>query len=303
MTKNITNTADSIKQKLINISRQRGDDPNLIFIRYTIERLLYRIGCSKYKNQFILKGAMLFAIWTGKTHRPTKDLDLLGFGDSSAEKLISIFTQICNVKVQDDGLEFISDSIEIAEIRKDFEYPGQSIKLQAKLGNARINIHIDIGFGDIVVPKPIEINYPTLLNMNAPKIRAYPIETVVSEKCDSIISRGILNSRMKDFYDLMIIAKQFTFDGKILAEAITKTLAIRGTVISGNIPIALTEEFYSSPDKQIQWKAFLKINKLENSNLELSDAIQNIEKFLMPVINSLVKKEAFSKKWIPQSWI
>ena len=158
------NIVASVRQRLINLSKERGEDPNLIFIRYAIERFLYRLSCSKQSDKFILKGAMLWAVWANKPHRPTKDLDLLGFGDASTDVLRVIFQEICNIIVESDGMTFNPDSIQINEIREDLEYQGQRIRLESRLGNARINIQIDIGFGDSIIPAPIEIDYPALLD-------------------------------------------------------------------------------------------------------------------------------------------
>lgn len=291
------NIVASIRQRLINLSKVRGEDPNLIFIRYAIERLLYRISCSKQSDMFVLKGAMLFATWTDRPYRPTKDLDLLGFGDTSAEQLRKIFTEICQTKVEPDGLDFNPNTIQITEIREDLEYPGQRIRLESKLGNARINLQIDVGFGDSIVPEPIELEYPTLLEMPSPHIRAYPIETVVAEKLETIVSKGILNSRMKDFYDLRTMAKEFQFDGGNLTKAIYATFARRGTHIPNSNPAAFTEEFHSNADKQIQWKAFLRTSKLEDITLELSRVTNEIQTFLLPPMNAIVNNESFVKKW------
>jgi predicted nucleotidyltransferase component of viral defense system len=291
------NMAASVRQRLINLSKKRGEDPNLVFIRYAVERLLYRISCSKQSTQFILKGAMLFSIWTGKPHRPTKDLDLLGFGDASAEGLRKIFRDICQTEVAQDGLEFNPDGIQITEIREELEYPGQRIRLESRLGNARINIQIDIGFGDSVVPEPTEIEYPTLLDMPAPRIRAYPPETVVAEKLQSMVSLGMLNSRMKDFYDLRMMAKEFQFDGDTLTEAIKATFTRRGTPIPDESPVALTEEFSSNPDKRTQWRAFLKTSKLEDAKLELSQVTDEIHKFLVPPVIAAANNKPFAKSW------
>ncbi len=289
----------SVRQRLINLSKVRGEDPNLVFIRYAIERLLYRISCSTQSEKFILKGAMLFATWTDKPYRPTKDLDLLGFGDSSAEQLQKIFTEICQISVEPDGLEFNPATIQITEIREDLEYPGQRIRLESKLGNARINLQIDIGFGDSIVPEPIELEYPTLLDMPSPHIKAYSIETVVAEKLETIVSKGILNSRMKDFYDLRTMAKEFQFDGSNLTKAIMATFTKRGTSIPHGNPVAFTEEFYANIDKQLQWKAFLRTSKLEEITLELPQVISEIQTFLSPPIAAAVNNESFAKKWCP----
>ena len=190
---------------------------------------------------------MLWSVWAGKPHRPTKDLDLLGLGDASADALREIMGEICKITVELDGMIFNADSIQITEIREELEYPGQRIKLESRLGNARINIQIDIGFGDSIVPEPTEIDYPTLLDMPSPHIKAYPIETVVSEKLETIVSKGMLNSRMKDFYDLKILAREFEFNGNNLTEAIKATFARRGTSIPNDCPAALTEDPLTRP--------------------------------------------------------
>ena len=291
------NIVASVRQRLINLSKENGEDPNLVFIRYAIERLLYRLSCSKQANKFVLKGAMLLSTWAEKPHLPTKDLDLLGFGDASAEVLRAIFGEICNVTVVPDGMMFNPDSIQITEIREDIEYPGQRIKLESRLGNARINIQIDIGFGDSIVPGPIEIDYPTLLDMPSPHIRAYPVETVVAEKLETIVSKGILNSRMKDFYDLRVLALGFQFDGNTLSQAIKATFTRRGTSIPNDSPVAFTKEYFTNPDKQTQWQAFLRTSKLENEKIDLSEVVDAIQQFLLPPLIASAKDKPFTENW------
>ncbi len=292
------NIVASVRQKLINLSNKRGEDPNLVFIRYAIERLLYRLSCSRQSSKFVLKGAMLWAVWAGKPYRPTKDLDLLGFGDASAKAIRVIFSEICKVTVEPDGMTFNPETIRITEIREELEYPGQRVKLESRLGNARINIQINIGFGDSIIPAPIEIDYPTLLDMPSPHIKAYPIETVVAEKLETIVSKGVLNSRMKDFYDLRILSQEFEFDGGNLSNAIKATFERRGTGIPIECPIAFTEEFYANPDKQQQWQAFLRTSKLEDVNLKLKEVVKDIEKFLQPPLTAVAGNDSLAKKWI-----
>jgi len=291
------NVTASVRQKLINISKERGEDPNLVFIRYSIERFLYRLSFSKHSGKFILKGAMLWTVWAGKPHRPTKDLDLLGSGDASADALRAIFSEICKVAVEPDGMTFNPDTIQIMEIREDLEYPGQRIKLESRLGNARINIQIDIGFGDSIIPAPIDIDYPTLLDMPSPHIKAYPIETVIAEKIETIVSKGVINSRMKDFYDLKILSQEFEFNGGNLSNAIKATFERRGTSIPNDRPIAFTEEFYANPDKQLQWQAFLRTSKLESEKLDLSDVVNDIQGFLLPPLIASAKNKHFTGNW------
>lgn len=292
------NIVASVHQRLINLSKERGEDPNLVFIRYAIERFLYRLSRSKQSGKFVLKGAMLWAIWTGKPHRPTKDLDLLGFGDASADVLRAIFIEICNTVVDPDGMVYDPDSIQVTEIREDLEYPGQRVRIESRMGTARIPIQVDIGFGDSIVPQPPEIDYPTLLNMPSPHIKAYAMETVVAEKFETIVSKGILNSRMKDFYDLRVLAREFDFNGNHLTEAILATFTRRGTILPSERPVALTEDFYGNSDKQLQWKAFLRTSKLESSNLEFSEVVEEIVRFLMPLLNAAAIGIPFTKSWV-----
>ena len=291
------NLPASIRQRLLNLSIKRNEDPNLTLTRYALERLLYRLAHSEYAGQFILKGAMLFAVWMESAHRPTRDLDLLGFGDASNERLMGIFQRLCGVEVEPDGLAFDAQSMRITEIREGQGYPGQRVKLIGMLGTARIPVQIDVGFGDAVTPQAIEIDYPTLLELPAPRIRAYPPETVVAEKLQAMVALGMQNSRMRDFYDLWIIARQFSFDGASLAAAVQATFNRRQTDIPKTVPTALSDEFSTDEHKIRQWNAFLARSQLEESPIELSRVIDELRIFLMPVVNSVVIAEDFNRSW------
>ncbi|NVL91243.1 MAG: nucleotidyl transferase AbiEii/AbiGii toxin family protein [Desulfobacterales bacterium] len=291
------NLAHSVRQRLLNISKDRSEDPNIIFIRYALERFLYRLSRSGKANQFILKGAMLFAIWTDKTHRPTRDLDLLSFDSVSDRTLIKTFQQITGVEVEPDGLVFDPKSITIAEIREGQDYPGKRLKISAKLGNTQTNLQIDIGFGDVVTPAAREIDYPTLLDFPPPHIKVYPPETVVAEKLQAMVAFDMTISRMKDFYDLWIISKQFSFEGSVLAEAIRATFEHRGTAIPNDTPTALTDDFAADNDKPTQWRAFLRRNGLEDAAVELPKIIEELRLFLIPPLFSAANNEAFNKSW------
>ena len=291
------NLAHSVRQRLLNLAMKRGEDPNLIFIRYALERLLYRLSRSGKADQFILKGAMLFAVWTDRTHRPTRDLDLLGSGDVSDQALIKAFQQIAQVNVEPDGLEFDPESLKIAEIREGQDYPGKRVKLLAKLGNAETNLQIDIGFGDVVTPEAKEIDYPTLLDFPPPHIKVYPPETVVAEKLQAMVAFDMTISRMKDFYDLWIISKQFSFDGAILAEAIKATFDRRGTIIPNDTPTALTDDFAADNDKRTQWRAFIKRSGLNDASVKLSQVLDELRVFLLPPLFSAADNKAFNQSW------
>jgi hypothetical protein len=198
----LKDVAASVRQRLLNLSRERGEDFQLTLIYYALERLLYRLSRSAARERFVLKGAMLFSVWSGAPHRATRDLDLLGKGPNDVGVLVKDFQEICWTPVEDDGLKFLAESVTGEEIRDGKEYEGVRLSFEARLGVARIPIQVDIGFGDVVLPKPVSLEYPTLLDFPAPRLLAYPRETVIAERFQSMVELGIANSRTKDFFDL-----------------------------------------------------------------------------------------------------
>jgi predicted nucleotidyltransferase component of viral defense system len=291
------NLAASVRQRLLNIAKRDGEAFDLVLTRYALERLLFRLGQSKYHNQFLLKGAMLFAVWGGEAHRPTRDIDLLGFGTSELPQVVKIFQDICQEAVEPDGLEFLPDTIRAIEIREDQEYQGVRVLFEARLENAVIPIQIDIGYGDAVTPAPESINYPTVLDFSAPKLRAYPIYTVVAEKFQAMVWLGIANSRMKDFYDLWFIMQKFPFEGEVLSAAIEATFARRKTQLPTEAPLALTQAFANDAAKQTQWKAFLRKNALLVDDLTFPDIITALHAFLMPPTLASAQRLGFNASW------
>jgi len=289
--------AQSVHHRLLSKAKEQGEDFNLVLIRYALERFLYRLGRSPHKDRLILKGAMLFAAWTHRPHRPTRDLDLLGIGDSSDAALRQVLSEIVRTPVEPDGLEFDERGISISEIREAQDYPGKRIKLPARLGNARLNLQIDVGFGDAVTPGPAEIDYPALLDLPAPRIRAYPCETVVAEKLQALVTFGIAISRMKDFYDIWTLSKQFPFDGTSLSAAIAATFERRGTAIPEGVPIALTDEFAADRMKKTQWTAFVRGNVLTDAPADLSSVVKDLREFLLDPLHTAARGEPFSKSW------
>jgi predicted nucleotidyltransferase component of viral defense system len=254
------NIAASIRQRLLNFSNSTGEDFGLILTRYGVERLLYRLSQSKYHDQFVLKGAMLFQVWTNAPHRPTRDLDLLGSGDPSLEHCEEVFRELCKIPVEDDGLIFPAETVKAEKIKEEQDYEGVRIKFLARLENIRIPIQVDVGFGDAVTPGLID--YPTLLDMAAPRIQAYPMDTVVAEKLEAIVRLGILNSRMKDFYDIWFLARTFPFDAKVLGGVLRTTFERRKTELSHDGLKILLKDLSSDSAKQTQWQAFLRKSRL-----------------------------------------
>ncbi|MFM2408830.1 MAG: hypothetical protein RL358_1572 [Pseudomonadota bacterium] len=291
------NLSASVRQRLLNIARRDGEAFDLVLTRYALERLLYRLGQSKFHDQFLLKGAMLFAVWDGEVHRPTRDVDLLGFGASELAEVENIFREICQQPVEADGLEFYSDNMRALEIREDQEYQGVRVSFEARLENAVIPIQIDIGYGDAVTPAPENITYPTMLDFAAPKLRAYPLYTVVAEKFQAMVWLGIANSRMKDFYDIWIIMQKFSFKGQVLSQAVEATFARRKTPLPMSAPLALTQVFANDAAKQTQWKAFLRKNALPVDGKTFPDIITALHDFLMPPTLAAASGLTFNSTW------
>jgi hypothetical protein len=273
------NIAASARQRLLNLSRSTGADYNQLLIRYAIERFLYRLSRSAHRDSFILKGAMLFAVWDGSPHRPTQDLDLLGFGDRSLDRMTAIFGSICTTQVDDDGWNFDPATVGAEDIRTVAEYGGVRIHVTGKLGGAVLRIQTDIGFGDAITPAANYESYPSLLGMPAPQLRTYPRETVVAEKLEAIVKLGMLNTRHKDYYDLLYLARHFDYEGGLLARAIAATFTRRGTPLPEDIPVGLTAAFGLDLAKQSQWSAFRR--RIGEQNLDaLPDVVAEVERFL-----------------------
>ena len=277
------NLEESIRARLLNLSKSEGSDFSTLLTRYALERFLYRISQSEYVNFFLLKGALLFALWYDMPHRPTKDIDLLGFGQSDLLTMKRIFQEIATIPCE-DGISFSPTNIIVDEIRKNTGYMGARVILSGELAKARCKIQIDIGFGDAVTPEPIEATYPVLLNdLPAPCLRAYPVYTVIAEKLHAITMLGMANSRLKDYLDLTVMFDREEIDVNILARAIFATFKRRGTEIPLNLPIGLTDEFGKDLSRQSIWNVFLKKNDLEP--ISLQNVVVTLRARLEPVLN------------------
>ncbi len=268
------NRAASIRARLKQHTDTSKQDFNLTLTRYSLERLLYRLSISEHSPSFLLKGALLFQLWYGQPHRPTRDADLLGSGPDDVATLVGVFRSICGIAV-DDGIVFDPDSVAGSPIRKDAGYGGVRIDLRATLDGARLSLQIDIGFGDAVTPAAQSIAYPTLLpDVPTPTLRAYPKATAVAEKLHAVTVLGMTNTRMKDFFDLWVLLHDTTLDDAELLRAVEATFARRQTAVPSNQPIGLSDVFANDATKQLQWRAFLKKNKLEL--VDLGDVVRTI---------------------------
>ena len=243
------NLAASIRARLLSFAQDKGEDYQRVLGRYAIERFLYRLGRSAYRDRFALKGATLFTLWTGQAYRPTKDLDLLGSGSSAIDDVEQTIEVICEVP-DEDGILFDSKSVEGARIQEDDEYQGVRIRLDAYLAGARIPLQIDIGFGDAVYPEPELASFPVLLPMRAPLVRAYPREASIAEKLHAMVELDIRNSRMKDLYDIWFMATRWTFGAASLRKAIGATFERRGSEVPTAAPFALTGSFLNDSPKE-----------------------------------------------------
>jgi predicted nucleotidyltransferase component of viral defense system len=301
--KEITNVPASILQHLRDYSSKKHVDYGLTLSNYSIERFLYRLSKSKYADQFVLKGAQLFRIWSDIPFRPTRDLDLLRFGSADIKELVQIFQEICKTTTDiQDGIEFLPDTVRGEAIREQAEYDGIRIRLEYRIGRTGQFMQIDIGFGDTIVPAASEISFPSMLDMPSAKLKSYPCETVIAEKVEAMVSLGVANSRMKDFFDVYKLSQELEFDGKVLQHAVQSTFTRRKTSIPQEIPLAFIEELSSDKSKRGQWTAFVaRAGGLSGTNFE--QVIQHIGDFIAPVFQAISKDETLNLIWKPgQGW-
>ena len=297
MTKNIST---SVHSRLLNQARASGRPLNDYLQYYAIERFLYRLSQSRYRDDFILKGALAFLVWGGPIHRSTRDIDLLGSMSNEVENLVRIAQEICALTVEDDGMSFPSENIQGILIKEDADYEGVRLTFFGYLGKARVKMQIDIGFSDQVFPKPVRTEYPTLLSYPAPELKNYPKESVIAEKFQAMVYLGEINSRMKDFYDIWFLASHFDFDGSLLQEAISQTFRQRKTDFPSTSVHAFSEAF--AEKKSLQWIAFLERNSIKNTPFEFLVITQKIKAFLAPIIEATTQGSPFTGYWKNQVW-
>ena len=294
---NIKNLPASIQDRLLNQARESGSPFNEILQYYAIERFLYRLSQSQYARQFVFKGALLFRVWGLPTFRPTRDIDLLGKASNEVDILVGVIQEVCKKRVPDDGMFFDPATIIGERIKEDADYEGVRLRFIGSLGTTRVHLQIDVGFADVVSPKPVKIKYPVILPFPEPELRSYPPESVVSEKLQAMIYLGSINSRMKDFYDLWVMSNRFDFSGYVLQEAIRKTFANRKSNIPEEHPVAFSEQF--AREKQVQWSAFLKTTGVQDAPEHIKSVQERLRKFLLPVFQNLRADKLMDKDWKP----
>lgn len=289
----------SVKARLLNLAKARGEDFNLTLINFAAERFLYRLSCSGRRNQFVLKGAMLFAVRIGEAYRPTRDRDLLGRGDTSEEAIAAAIRDIVGTAIDNDGIEFDGSSLQVQPIREDDRYGGLRVLIQARLTEARIRVQIDVGFGDAVTPEPLDLNFPTLLpDLPPPNILAYPTETIISEKTQAMVELGIANSRMKDFADIAMAARRLAFEGETLVAALRATFHRRETPLPELEVLALSELFLENVSAQANWKAFTNRNRAQELG-SLAQVVAELRLFLLVPLENARTGKPFRAVWSP----
>jgi predicted nucleotidyltransferase component of viral defense system len=274
--------AASVRARLLNVAKATGTDFNLVLVRFALERLLFRLSTSAHSDRFVLKGALLFTLWYDLPHRATRDADLLGFGPSDTGSMASVFRDIASVAV-DDGIVFDPASVRVGVIRKDAGYGGVRVTLNGKLANARCVAQVDVGFGDAVTPGPTDAVYPVLLDdLPAPRLRTYPVYTVVAEKLHALVVLGMVNSRLKDYLDLVVIMEREALDEPTLALAIAATFQRRGTALPNAPPVGLSDEFALDPTRIALWQSLLK--KSDIVHRPLVDVVTVLRVALWPAV-------------------
>ena len=286
----------SVRQRLLNQSRAHGRPFQELLQYFAMERFLYRLSKSPSSDRFVLKGALLLTAWRAPLSRPTVDIDLAGRTSNELDHIAELVGAVCDVMAEPDGVEFNRASIEVSRIKEDADYEGVRVRFHATLAKARIPMQIDIGFGDVIVPGPTEVEYPTLLDFPAPVLRAYPKETVIAEKLEALTKLGLLNSRIKDFYDLALLSRMYSFEGENLIEAIIATFRHRGTRIEAE-PAGLTGAFYADPARAVQWRAFVRRSRFPEQSGDLNGIVAEIRTFVLPLLAAAASDEPFKDRW------
>ena len=296
------NIAASIHQRLLDKSKESARPFNELFQYYAIERFLYRLSRSSHAGKFILKGALMLMVWEVRAFRSTMDIDMLGKIKNSTDSITSMVREVCLQEVDPDGVVFDPDSIRGERITEDADYEGVRVHFRGALDTARIAIQLDVGFGDVVIPPPKLMTYPTILDLPAPQVRGYSRESTIAEKFEAMVRHGVMNSRMKDFWDIRLLSRLFDFNGKTLVAAIAETFSKRHTDIPAD-PVAFTETFIEDETKKAQWKAFLRKNRMTDGADTFAAAVHAISAFLRPVVDHLVNHQTIPTTWkAPGPW-
>ncbi len=303
MRKDVKNIQASVRAQLQNIAKEANRPFAELLQYYGMERFLYRFSRSKYADKFVLKGALMFTVWQIPQRRTTLDIDFSSTYDNQIETIEKVIRDVCKVSVPPDGLVFDSQTVKGQKIKEDADYEGVRVKFRGFLERSRIPMQIDVGFGDVIYPKPKTINYPVILDFPQPHLKGYPAESVVSEKFEAMVKLGLLNSRMKDFYDIWLMMRQFNFDGLKLVEALKGTFKHRKTPLPEHKPLFAEEIYDERSDRQTLWKALLKKGDIKYVPEKLRTTATEIEQFLIKPLDAIQRSKEFIKEWIsPGPW-
>lgn len=293
-----TNLPASIHQRLLNQAKREHRPLQELLQYFAIERFLYRLSRSPHAHKFLLKGALMLRLWESPLARPTMDVDLMGRTTVTEENLATVIREILSQEVSADGVRFDPDSVHTEAIRLDANYPGIRVRFTGHIGTMNLPMQVDVGFGDVVVPGPLAIKFPVLLDFPQPELLAYSIESAVAEKFQAMVVLDAANSRMKDFFDIWLLARKKQFDGPLLRQAIEATFKQRRTPLPSDIPVGLTAGFAMDKTKQTQWSAFLRKSRLETGATSLEEVVELIRSLLVPPTTAAAKREPFDQLWL-----
>ncbi len=304
MKKGTVDMAASVHARLLNRAKIEGRPFDELLQYYAMERFLYRLSRSEHADRFVLKGGLMLQFWGGPLTRATKDIDLLGYAATTVDELVEIVRGCMAVDMADDGLRFDSINVTGEEIRFAASHDGVRVRCGARLGNARVGLQIDVGFGDVVTPGAQVVVYPTLLDFEAPRLLGYPPETCIAEKFQALVVLDLANTRMKDFLDIWTLAQGLEFSGALLAEAVEATFRRRRTSLPPLTPVALTPAFHSAPAKQAQWRAYLRKGRVQGPVPAFDEVVTHLRSFLMPIVEALITGTKFDSHWSPTGpWV
>jgi len=302
MAEKTKNIAASVHQRLLNKAREASRPFNELLQHFAIERFIYRLSKSPHADRFVLKGALMFSAWTGSMSRPTMDIDLLGKIRNSLESIVAVVKDACEIKVENDGIVFHKDTVSAARITEDADYKGIRVLVRGNLGSTRLFLQVDIGFGDVIIPGPSKVKYPVLLDFPPPELDGYTMESTVAEKFQAMMKLGLLNSRMKDFYDIWFLSRNFDFKWETLIEAIEKTFEKTKTPVISE-PTIFNPSFMKNENKQAQWQGFINKAKLGDAPASFENLAARIKFFLQPVVVSIIDRQTFRLFWAaPGPW-
>ena len=302
MTKPAINISASVHQRLLNKAKETSRPFQEFFSFYALERFLVRLGKTRYANDFILKGALLIRCWSPDSIRPTMDIDLLGKTDNSPDNIRRIMAEASDITI-DDGLVFLQDKVTSGLIQTQNTYSGIRAKVYGNLGPSRISIHIDVGFGDIIIPKPDIIEYPAILDFPTVTIQTYTLESLIAEKFHPMVKLDILNSRMKDYYDIYLLSQTMHIQGNTLSRAIKETFSNRTTALPNDLSKFLNNHALEA-GKQELWEGFLKKSMITGAPNMFAAIIASVTMLLSPVVEALNSGTPFNHKWSPKGpWI